>query len=84
MAFLIPLFSLFMPRVVLFLIYLCSNWFSLSYKTVIWPILGFLFMPYATLVYMGAMLKHNGSLSGGWLVLFIIAVLIDLGQIKAF
>jgi hypothetical protein len=84
MIFLIPLLSVFVPRLVLFFIWLLSNWFSLSYKTVVWPVLGFLFMPYTTLAYMGAMLKNGGNLSGWWLALFVITVLIDLGQFKAF
>ena len=59
-------------------IFLFSNWFSQAYTTIIWPLLGFIFMPYTTLAYLAAMLKNNHQLTGGWLVLLIIAVFIDL------
>jgi hypothetical protein len=73
-----------MPRIVLACIYLFSHWFAMSYKTAMWPILGFMFMPYTTLAYMGAMLRNHHSLSGFWLFVFVIALLIDLGQLKIF
>ena len=69
--------ALMVPRVVMFFIWLLTDWFGRSFHTLIWPILGFLFMPYTTLAYMGAML-NNHSISGGWLVLLIVAVVVDL------
>jgi hypothetical protein len=36
-------------------------------------------MPYTTLAYMAAMLNNNHNLSGGWVVLVIVAVFFDLG-----
>jgi hypothetical protein len=36
-------------------------------------------MPYTTLAWMGAMLFNNYQLSGGWLIVLIVAVLLDLG-----
>jgi hypothetical protein len=79
MGCLLPIFAIFVPRVVMFFIFLLTNWFPTAYQTVIWPLLGFFFMPYTTLAYMGAMLNNNHQLSGGWLVLVIIAVFFDLG-----
>lgn len=74
------LLGFFVPRLVMFFIFLLTNWFSIAYNTVIWPLLGFFFMPYTTLAYMAGMINNNGSISGGWLVVVIIAVLIDLGS----
>jgi hypothetical protein len=79
MGCLVPIVAIFVPRVVMFFIFLLTNWFPTAYQTVIWPLLGFFFMPYTTLAYMGAMLNNNHQLSGGWLVLVIIAVFFDLG-----
>ena len=56
-----------------------NTWFGAAFNTVLWPILGFLFMPYTTLAYMAAMLKNHHTVDGGWLVLVIVAVFIDLG-----
>lgn len=84
MPILIAIMSIFMPRVVLFFIFLLTHWFAQAYNTIIWPLLGFFFMPYTTLVYMGTMLTHKGTLTAGWIVALVVAVLVDLGQFKVF
>ena len=68
------------PRVVMFFIFMLTDWFGRAYDGFIWPLLGFLFMPYTTLAYMAAMLNNNHSLSGGWMALFIIAIIVDAGH----
>ncbi len=73
------LFALAVPRVLMGCIFLFTNWFSQAYQSMLWPLIGFFFLPYTTLAYMLAMLQ-NGALSGGWLVIFIVALFIDLGQ----
>ena len=80
MGCLVLIVGLVAPRLVLFFIWLLTNWFSKAYKTTLWPLLGFFFMPYTTLAYMGAML-NRGSVEGGWLVVVVIAVMADLGFI---
>jgi hypothetical protein len=79
MGCLLPIIALIMPRVVMFFIFLLTNWFSLSFTTILWPILGFIFMPYTTLAWMAAMLNNNHQMSSGWIVLLVVAVLFDLG-----
>ncbi len=61
-------------------IFLLTNWFAVAYDSFLWPLLGFIFLPYTTLAYMGAMV-NTGSVQGIWLVLVIIAVLVDLGHL---
>jgi hypothetical protein len=78
MACMIVLVAMLAPRVTLFFIFLFTNWFGQAYETVLWPLLGFLFMPYTTLVYMAAMLNNDHQLSGGWIVLMVVAVIADL------
>jgi hypothetical protein len=75
----IILIALFMPRLALFLIWLFSDWLGRAYDTVLWPLLGFFFMPYTTLAYMAGMLNNDGHISGGWLALVVFCALIDLG-----
>jgi hypothetical protein len=79
MGCLLPCLAVLMPRVVMFFIFLLTNWFTQAYQTVIWPLLGFFFMPYTTLAYMAAMLDNDHKVDGVWLVLVVIAVLVDLG-----
>jgi hypothetical protein len=78
MGCLLPIIAIFVPRVVMVFIFLLTNWFSQAYHTVIWPLLGFLFMPYTTLAYMAAMI-NNHEISGAWIVLVVVAVFFDLG-----
>ena len=79
MGCLLPIIAIFVPRVVMFFIFLLTNWFTQAYQTVLWPLLGFLFMPYTTLAYMAAMLNNHHELSGAWIVLVVVAVFFDLG-----
>jgi len=75
----IPIFAIFFPRVVMVVIAIWTNWFSLAFNTILWPVLGFFLMPYTTLAYMAAMLKNHHTVNGGWLVLVVVAALVDLG-----
>lgn len=67
------------PRVVILLLVIFSDWIGQAYATTIWPLLGFFFLPYTTLAYALAIHQNNGSVTGVWLVLVVIAVLADLG-----
>jgi hypothetical protein len=79
MPCLIAIIAMFFPRLMLIIIALFTNWLSAAFSTFLWPILGFIFMPYTTLAYIAAMLNNHHSVSGGWLVVVIVAVLLDLG-----
>lgn len=78
MPCLVALFAFFFPRVAIVLIVLFSDYIGAAYKTTIWPFLGFLFMPYTTLAYAWA-INSNQSVSGIYLVVVILAVLLDFG-----
>ena len=80
MGCIVVVIALIVPRVLMFFTLMLTDWFARSFETRLWPILGFLFMPYTTLAYMAAMLNNNHTLSGGWLALFIVAILIDAGH----
>lgn len=70
--------ALLFPRLVLFFTFLFSNYLGRAYETNFWPFLGFLFMPLTTLAYAWS-INSNGSVSGIYLVVVVIAVLVDLG-----
>jgi len=67
------------PRVAMVLILIVTDWFSRAFDSLLWPVLGFLFMPYTTLAYMAAQL-NAGELRGWWMALFIVAILVDVGH----
>jgi len=72
--------ALAVPRVLMVFVFLLTDWFGRAFQTSVWPILGFVFMPYTTLAYLAAMLKNNHTLSGGWLVLLVVAIVVDAGH----
>ncbi len=78
MPCLIALFALFFPRVAIVLVVIFSDYIGTAYQTVFWPLLGFFFMPVTTLAYAWA-IHGNGSVSGGYLLVVILAILLDLG-----
>lgn len=77
MPCLLALVAFFFPRVIIALLALFSNYLSTAYHTLLWPLLGFFFLPYTTLAYAWAM--HSGGAVGFNLVVVVVAVLVDLG-----
>jgi hypothetical protein len=65
------------PRLLMIGIWLLTDWFARAYETTIWPLLGWLVMPYTTLAYMVAKV-NNGQVEGWWLGLMILAVILDV------
>jgi len=72
--------AFFFPRLVIVLLVIFGDYIGRAYDTVIWPLLGFFLMPYTTLAYALAMNSNDRSVSGLYLVLVVIAVLLDLGS----
>lgn len=72
--------ALAVPRLVIVLLFLFSDYLGRAYMTTIWPLVGFIAFPTTTLAYAFAM-NENSSLTGIYLVLFVLAVLVDLGLI---
>lgn len=71
-------FALAIPRVLMFAAFLLTDWFVRAFETRLWPILGFVFMPYSTLAYIAAMLNNHHTVTGGWLALLIVAIVVDV------
>ncbi len=66
------------PRFAILLVVIFSDFIGRAYDTMLWPILGFLFMPTTMLAYAWA-INTRGNLQGIQLVVFVLAVLIDFG-----
>lgn len=76
--FLLLLLGFFFPRLVVVLLYLFTSWWSNAFDSILWPILGFLFMPLTVLWYGVSEAYFPGNIQTIGLV---IAVLLDLGLI---
>jgi hypothetical protein len=79
MPCLLALLGFFAPRLVLVILWL-TGYSGPAFKTTLWPLLGFFLMPFTTLAYAYGM-NSNGSISGLYLVLVVVGVLLDLGTI---
>ena len=80
MGCLFAILALAVPRVLMVFIFLLTDWFPSAFQTQVWPIIGFVFMPYTTLAYLAAMLNNNHMVSGGWLALLIVGIIVDVGH----
>jgi hypothetical protein len=78
MPCILTIIALAFPRLVLFLVFLLSDYLGRAYQTMLWPLLGFFFMPLTTLAYAWA-INSNASVEGVYLVVVVLAVLMDLG-----
>lgn len=78
MACFVALIALAFPRLAIVLVVIFSDYLGNAYQTILWPLVGFIFMPLTTLAYAFA-INANGSVSGFYLVPVVAAVIIDLG-----
>ena len=62
------------------LVVIFSDYIGRAYETMLWPLVGFIFMPLTTLAYAWAINSH-GSVAGIHLVVVVVAVLMDLGVV---
>lgn len=69
-----------LPRVVIVLLVIFTDYIGRAFDSFLWPLLGFFFLPTTTLAWAWA---HNtrGSVGGVHLVIVVIAALLDLGFI---
>ncbi len=73
--------ALFFPRVTIVLVWLFTDYLAGVYQSVLWPILGFLFLPMTTLAYTWAWHQGDGSVEGIGVVAIVLAVLYDVGSL---
>lgn len=72
------LLAFFTPRIVLFLLWLFSDYLTRAYETWLWPALGFFFLPATTLAYAIAR-NEFGGLNGLGIVALLIGIAVDIG-----
>jgi hypothetical protein len=78
MPFLIVLLALFTPRLVTVLLWFFTDWFSGIFASLLWPVLGFIFLP-TTLLWYTAVLHWFGGQWTLWpIVGIVIALVIDV------
>ena len=78
MPCLLAILVLAFPRIAIILLYLLTNFFRGVYDTILIPLLGFIFMP-LTLVAYTWLTKSGQPVDAFYLVVMLIAVVVDLG-----
>jgi hypothetical protein len=66
------------PRVFLVLVWLFTTWYT-AFDSRLVAFLGWIFLPYTSLAWMYIKFHNAGAIQGGYLVLLILAVLLDIG-----
>lgn len=78
MPILLLIFALFVPRVVIVLLWLFSTWFQGVFDTFIIPVLGFIFLPYTLLWYTVVQNAYGGEWGILQVVIMALAIAFDL------
>ncbi len=70
--------ALFVPRLVVALLWFFSHWFDGLFDTLLWPVLGFLFAPTTLLWYSVVENVYGGSWGTLQIVVLVVALMLDL------
>jgi hypothetical protein len=78
MIYLILIFAVLIPRVSIALLWFLTNWFNGMFHTLLWPILGFIFLPVTLLWYSVVFHFFDNSWGTVPIIGLVIALLIDM------
>ncbi len=82
MPCLFTLLSLFMPRLVMVILWFFTRWFDGIFSTILWPILGFIFLPTTLLWYTAVQHWFAGQWTLWPVVGLVIALAIDVSPAR--
>lgn len=78
MPCLIVALALFIPRVAIVALWLFTGWFNGLFETLLWPVLGFIFLPTSLIWFTAVQHWYGGEWSVVPVIGMVIALLIDL------
>ena len=78
MPCLLALIGLFVPRVLILLLWFLTDWFVGMFDSLLWPVLGFIFLPTTLLWYSAVQHWYGGEWSLIPIVGIVIALLVGL------
>jgi hypothetical protein len=83
MPCLFAIFALATPRLVIALLWFFTNWFNGVFNTILWPILGFIFLPTTLLWYSAVQHWFGGQWTRWPIVGLVVALVIDVSPARA-
>jgi hypothetical protein len=78
MPLLIVLLALFTPRLVVVLLWFFTDWFQGIFNSLLWPVLGFIFLPTTFLWYTAVVHWFGGQWTLWPIVGIVVALVIDI------
>ena len=78
MPVLLVLFSLLVPRLVLLYLWFLTGWFRGMFDTLLWPVLGFVFLPTTLLWYSAVQHWFDGQWTRWPIVGLVFALMLDV------
>jgi hypothetical protein len=79
MPCIVALVALLFPRIMIIILWLFTNWFDGVFSNLLIPILGFIFLPIATLWFSVVVCSFNGEWNAITIAGMVVAVAMDLG-----
>jgi len=76
----LALIALIFPRILIVVLWFFTSWFSGVFQTLLWPVLGFLFLPVTTLWYSVVVNNFAGQWSILNIIIMVLAIAIDMGS----
>jgi hypothetical protein len=80
MPCLLAALALIFPRVLIAVLWFFTDWFTSVFDSLLWPVLGFIFMPVTMLWYSYVINNSAGEWTTTNIIIMVIAVVIDMGS----
>jgi hypothetical protein len=74
------LIALLFPRVLIVVLWFFTDWFTGVFNSLLWPVLGFIFMPVTMILYSVVVNHYAGQWTTANIILMVIAIVIDMGS----
>ncbi|HZV67932.1 MAG TPA: hypothetical protein VFG10_00220 [Saprospiraceae bacterium] len=72
--------ALFFPRILIAVLWFFTSWFIGVFDSILWPLLGFIFLPVTMLWYSVVIKQYGGQWTTVNIIIMVIAVVIDMGS----
>jgi hypothetical protein len=72
--------ALLFPRVIIVVLWLFTDWFSGVFNSLLWPVLGFIFLPISMLWYSVVINNYAGQWTTLNIIIMVVAVILDMGS----
>ena len=76
----LALVALLFPRVLIAVLWIFTNWFNGVFSSLLWPVLGFVFLPVTMLWYSVVINNFGGAWNITNIIVMVLAIVIDMGS----